>query len=192
MAIEAKEHAFATWHGLIGRINDHALRVGRPKFRLNTETHRLFVTLGDPADSVVHPFIALEPHVVATDRKRWLIEQFDLSACPREGFAVLGHLPAFADKLAALDDQPKAFICVGGKEQDPPTRTSPVVAMTLEEMQAMVAHARMVDAAAEFVPALREAGLRDVTHITFEGEDHMSVLPPAIMRGLSLAVPQPN
>lgn len=109
-----------------------------------------------------------------------------------DGFAILAHLPAFADKLAAFDDQPRAFICIGGKEQDPPTKTSPLVPMTLEEMQALVAQARMVDAAAEFAPALREAGLRDVTHVAFDGEDHTSVLPAAIMRGLALAVPQPE
>lgn len=109
-----------------------------------------------------------------------------------DGFAVRSHLPAFADRLAALDKQPTAFISAGGKEQDPPTRTSPLVPMTLEEMQAMVAQARMVDAAAEFASALRETGLRDVTHFTFEGEDHGSVLPAALARGLALAVPQPE
>lgn len=109
-----------------------------------------------------------------------------------DGFAVLEHFPAFREKLAALDFQPRTFVCVGSKEQDPPTKTSPLVAMTIEQMQAFVAQARMVDAAAEFAVALEEAGLRAVTQITFPDEDHTSVLPPAIMRGLTLAVTRPD
>jgi len=105
-----------------------------------------------------------------------------------DGFAVLEHLPAFANKVKALDVQPQVFVCVGGKEQDPPSKTSPLVQMTLDQMQAFVAQARMVDAAVEFAVALREAGLRDVKHIVFEDEDHTSVLPSAIMRGLTIAV----
>lgn len=109
-----------------------------------------------------------------------------------DGFAILKHLPAFAEKLKTLDVQPRTFICVGGKEQDPPTKTSPLLSMTIDQLQAFVAQARMVDAAADFAVALGEAGLLDVTHTAFPDEDHTSVLPPAIMRGLSLAVTRPD
>jgi predicted alpha/beta superfamily hydrolase len=109
-----------------------------------------------------------------------------------DGFAVLSHLAALPAKLRVLDRQPLAFICVGGKEQDPPTKTSPMVPMSLPEMQAVVAQARMVDAAAELAPALRQAGLRDVTYVAFQDEDHGTVIPSAITRGLALAVPQPE
>ncbi|AXB78839.1 alpha/beta hydrolase [Novosphingobium sp. P6W] len=108
-----------------------------------------------------------------------------------DGFAVLKHFSAFREKLKVLDVQPRTFVCVGGKEQDPPTKTSPLLAMTIEQMQAFVLQARMVDAAAEFAVALEEAGLRAVTQTTFPDEDHTSVVPPAIMRGLTLAVTRP-
>jgi hypothetical protein len=49
----------------------------------------------------------------------------------------------------------------------------------------------MVDAVPEFTAALREAGLADVAHYIFDGEDHGSVVPAAIMRGLRFAVPEP-
>ena len=39
--------------------------------------------------------------------------------------------------------------------------------------------------------APREAGLADVAHYIFDGEDHGSVVPAAIMRGLRFAVPEP-
>ena len=70
-----------------------------------------------------------------------------------------------------------------------PTRTSPLFALSLEEMQALVTRARMVDAAAEFAAALREAGLSDVHHFAFEHENHGSVVAPAITRGLAVALP---
>src|SRR3546814_3650709 len=36
-------------------------------------------------------------------------------------FAILQHLPAFKDRLASLPHPPRAFVDVGGKEQNLPT-----------------------------------------------------------------------
>lgn len=109
-----------------------------------------------------------------------------------DGFAVLGHLPAFAERVAKLERRPRVFVSVGGKEQDAPRTVPAILNMSLEEVQAMVAASRMVDAAAEFAVALREAGLDEVAHHAFDDEDHGSVVPAAIMRGLIFAVPNPD
>lgn len=109
-----------------------------------------------------------------------------------DGFAVLGHLPALDGKVKALASQPRVLVCVGGKEQDLPTTVPPSLPMSLEEVQALVAGSRMVDAAAEFATALRQAGLSDVAHVAFQDEDHGSVVAPAITRGLAVAIPSPD
>jgi predicted alpha/beta superfamily hydrolase len=106
-----------------------------------------------------------------------------------DGFAILGRLPAFAGRLAGLESQPRVLVSVGGKEQDPPAKVPPGLGMSLADVQAMVAASRMVDAVPEFAAALREAGLADVAHHIFDGEDHGSVVPAALMRGLCFAVP---
>jgi hypothetical protein len=62
--------------------------------------------------------------------------------------------------------------------------------MNLSEVQALVVMARMVDAAAEFTEALRKCGLRNVEYVAFQGEDHGSVVPAAICRGLAYALPE--
>jgi len=109
-----------------------------------------------------------------------------------DGFAILGHLPAFAEKLARLDRQPRVLIGVGGKEQDLPTKVPAGVAMSLAEVQAVVTASRMVDAVPEFAAALAGAGLTGVEHVIYADEDHGSVVPAAMMRGLRFAVPEPG
>jgi len=106
-----------------------------------------------------------------------------------DGFAILTHLPAFAERLAKLERQPRVLVSVGGQEQDPPTKVPSGLGMSLADVQAMVAASRMVDAASEFAAALRDAGLREVADHVFGGEDHGSVVPAALMRGLCFAVP---
>ncbi len=108
-----------------------------------------------------------------------------------DGFAILGHIPAFADRLKQLDRRPRALVAVGGQEQDIPTKVPDGLEMSLADVQTMVTASRMVDAVPEFTAALREAGLADVAHHIFEGEDHGSVVPAAMMRGLRFAVPDP-
>jgi predicted alpha/beta superfamily hydrolase len=109
-----------------------------------------------------------------------------------DGFAINGHLAAFAEKLAALGCQPRVLLGVGGQEQDVPTKVPPGMPMSLEEIQATVAASRMVDAVPEFTAALRAAGLTGVEHVIYDQEDHSSVVPVAIMRGLRFAVPIPE
>ncbi|NIJ38709.1 hypothetical protein FHR22_003433 [Sphingopyxis panaciterrae] len=109
-----------------------------------------------------------------------------------DGFAILGHLAAFAERLARLDRQPRALIGVGAKEQEMPAKVPAGMAMSLEQVQAIVTASRMVDAVPEFTAALREAGLTGVAHVIYDDEDHSSVIPAALMRGLRFAVPDPE
>jgi len=109
-----------------------------------------------------------------------------------DGFAILGHLPAFADKLAEIEHQPRVLVGVGGKEQDLPSKVPVGMDMALADVQALVTISRMVDSVPEFTAALRDAGLTDVAHFIYDGEDHGSVVPAAMMRGLCFAVPNPE
>lgn len=109
-----------------------------------------------------------------------------------DGFAILSHLPAFAEKLAGLERQPRVLVGVGGKEQELPSKVPAGMDMSLADVQAMVTMSRMVDAVPEFTDALRQAGLIDVSHVIYDGEDHGSVVPAALMRGLRFAVPDPD
>jgi predicted alpha/beta superfamily hydrolase len=104
------------------------------------------------------------------------------------GFAILQQFPAFKERLASLPRQPRAFVDVGGKEQDPPTRIAAGFGGTLEEAQAWIKAARMVDAAREFAESLKAAGLADVRHVTFTEEDHVSAVPSAIIHGMRFAL----
>ena len=109
-----------------------------------------------------------------------------------DGFAIKGHLPAFAEKIATIESKPRVLIGVGGREQDVPTKVPPAMQMSLEEVQAAVVASRMVDSVPEFAAALVEAGLVDVDHVIYDKEDHGSVIPAAMMRGLGFAVPIPE
>lgn len=109
-----------------------------------------------------------------------------------DGFAILGHLPGFAEKLAEIDHQPRVLVGVGGEEQDLPSKVPAGMDMALADVQALVTMSRMVDSVPEFTAALREAGLTDVAHVIYDGEDHGSVVPAAMMRGLRFAVPVPE
>lgn len=104
-------------------------------------------------------------------------------------FAVLSRMPTFEEKLISQGRQPRVLVTVGSKEQDAPTRVPPGVKMELADLQAMTVTARMVDAAAEFADALRKSGLKLVEYVAFQGEDHGSVVPAAISRGLAFALP---
>lgn len=106
-----------------------------------------------------------------------------------DGFSVLGRLPAFRDKVAALATRPRVMIGVGGREQEVPGKVPAGLPMSLEEVQAMVAASRMVDAAIEFAEALRQAGLPDVAGAVFADEDHSSVIAPGLTRAVAFAAP---
>lgn len=103
-------------------------------------------------------------------------------------FAVLKLLPAFADKVRALDHRPRVFIGVGGAERDLPDAVPAGSPITLEQMRGSLIHCRVVDAAGEFAEALRQAGLDAVDYRIFEGEGHQQVVPSQINSGLRLAL----
>lgn len=104
------------------------------------------------------------------------------------GFAILGELPVFAGRLAALPRQPRVFIGVGAREQELPTSVPDGIGVTLEEAQAQIHAARMVDAAREFAAALRDAGVADLRHVAFAEDDHVSAAPAAILHGMRFAL----
>ena len=105
-----------------------------------------------------------------------------------DGFSVLQKLPAFAGRLAALPRQPRIFVDVGGKEQDLPTHVPPELDATLEEVRAQILACRMVDAAVEFADALTAAGASVLRRIVFAEDDHMSVVPAALLHGARFAL----
>src|SRR3546814_2226222 len=75
-------------------------------------------------------------------------------------------------RLASLPHPPRAFVDVGGKEQNLPTSVPDGFAGTLKEAQAWIKASRMVDAAKEFAEALGDAGIADLRHVAFAEEDH--------------------
>lgn len=104
------------------------------------------------------------------------------------GFSILDELPAFRKRLAALPRQPRVFIDVGAREQELPTSVPDGIGVTLEEAQAQIHAARMVDAAREFADALRDAGATDLRHVAFAEDDHVSAAPAAILHGMRFAL----
>ncbi len=104
------------------------------------------------------------------------------------GFAILDELPMFAERLAVLSRQPRVFVDVGAWEQELPTSVPDGIGVTLEEAQAQIRAARMVDAAREFADALRDAGVADLRHVAFAEDDHVSAAPAAILHGMRFAL----
>ncbi|NIJ37351.1 hypothetical protein FHR22_002035 [Sphingopyxis panaciterrae] len=103
-------------------------------------------------------------------------------------FSILGDLPAFKERLAALPRQPRVFIDVGAREQELPASVPDGIGVTVAEAQAQIRAARMVDAAREFAAALHEAGTADVRHVAFAEDDHVSAAPAAILHGMRFAL----
>lgn len=93
-------------------------------------------------------------------------------------------LSSFPDKLRHLERKPRVFVGVGGKEQDLPTEAQPGDPLSLEASQAIIQACRAIDASDELAQALRDAGLDEVEFATFADEDHFSVCPSLLMRGL--------
>lgn len=105
-----------------------------------------------------------------------------------DGFSILQRLPAFKERLAALPQQPRVFVDVGAKEQDVPTSVPDGMGLTLEDAQAQVRAARMVDGAKDFASALRDSGVTNLRHVAFAEDDHVSVAPAAILHGMRFAL----
>jgi predicted alpha/beta superfamily hydrolase len=148
-----------------------------------------------------HPETALGPHTLFGHSLGGLFTAFALLTRPDafdafvssspslwwDGGAIHRLVPAFRGLLKTLARAPAVLVGVGAREQDVPTEVPARLSMTLDEVQTMVRHARMVDGAAEFVGALREGGLADVRHVVFADEDHGSVVPAALMRAVAVA-----
>jgi hypothetical protein len=105
-----------------------------------------------------------------------------------DDFSIFDKLPAFKQRLLALPCPPRVFVNVGAREQDLPTRVPAGVEITLQDMQAQVRAARMVDAAAEFAEALREAGVTSLRHVAFTEEDHTSAALGGLIHGMRFAL----
>jgi len=104
------------------------------------------------------------------------------------GFAILNALPAFAERLAALPQRPRVFVDVGAREQDEPASVPDGLGVTLEEAQAQIRAARMVDAAREFADALAAAGVDAIRHVAFTEDDHVSAAQAGILHGMRFAL----
>lgn len=105
-----------------------------------------------------------------------------------DDFSIFRKLPAFGEALRLLPQSPRVLVDVGGREQDLPQELPPGAGMTLEEAQAHIRRARMVDAAKELADALLAAGVAETRHIAFAEEDHVSVVPGALLHGLRFAL----
>lgn len=101
------------------------------------------------------------------------------------GFAVLQHFADFEQRMAAAAHKPRVLVGVGALEQQEPQHAPP--GMTLEDLQARVRQARMVDAAREFAERLRHS-LPEVQYAAFEGEDHAGALTAGTGRAISFAL----
>ncbi|WP_374414445.1 alpha/beta hydrolase [Novosphingobium colocasiae] len=98
------------------------------------------------------------------------------------GFALFDELPGFATRLAALARKPLLFMSVGSDEQGLPTED----ASSGDDLRALMAGWRMVDAVCKFAEAVCGAGLADTRCAVFADEGHLSVIPAAMMRSVTL------
>lgn len=91
-------------------------------------------------------------------------------------------------RIAASTRPPRVFVCVGELEQVLPTIVPDTIDATLEELQSVVRRSRIVDAALQFADALRRIGVKEVESAVIPEEEHLTVVPAALMRGLSFAM----
>ena len=94
--------------------------------------------------------------------------------------SLLPELEALAAR-GQLDSPKTAVIYVGEYEQKPSPGTSP-------DRAAFFAHAKMVDNAKSAADILRKVENLRVDYAMFEGENHGSILPMAVGRGLRVAL----
>lgn len=105
-----------------------------------------------------------------------------------DGFSIFESLPVFAERLAALARRPRLFLSVGAREQDLPASVPEGLGVTLEEAQAQIRAARMVEAAKEFADALSAAGVAELRHLVLADDDHVSAAPAAMLHGMRFAL----
>lgn len=104
-------------------------------------------------------------------------------------FAVLKGLEGFEGRAHEGGRPPRVLIAVGGEEQDPPAAAAGGV--DLETARALVATARMIDAARDLANRLSPL-LPEVQFVTFEGEDHTGAAAAGTSRAVRFALtPRP-
>jgi uncharacterized protein len=105
-------------------------------------------------------------------------------------FAVLKRLPDLRQRLAATGARPDVLLAVGAREQDLPERAPP--GFSLEDLQAKVREARMVDAARDLAAALRDLPIGRFEYAEFDGEDHAGALTAGTGRAISFTLALPE
>ncbi len=108
-----------------------------------------------------------------------------------DDFAVLTCLSGFSDRLQTLPSPPRVLITVASREGEMPAEFPPELGITREEYEPIHAYARMLPASMEFAERLRMSGLHQVEHFVFQAEEHMTVVPAALMRAFSFALRPP-
>jgi predicted alpha/beta superfamily hydrolase len=103
-----------------------------------------------------------------------------------DDFSVLKRREELDAKLKATGASPRVLVTIASAEQDVPKVAPP--GMDLETVKAIVAKSRMVDAAREFAESLQSAALSEAGYVCFADEDHGSVVPAAIGRGITFAL----
>lgn len=105
-------------------------------------------------------------------------------------FAVMELLPDLKARLVETAARPDILVAVGALEQDPPKKAPP--GLKLEDLQAQVRSARMVDAARELAAALRALPIGRIEYAEFEGEDHAGALTAGMGRAISFTLRLPE
>lgn len=103
-------------------------------------------------------------------------------------FDLIARTAELEHRIAASSRPPRVFICVGELERALPTTVPDTIDATLDELQSVVRRARVVDAALQFGEALGGIGLQEVKCAVIPEEEHLTVVPAALMRGLSFAM----
>jgi len=94
--------------------------------------------------------------------------------------AILATRARFLNSAPA-GEKPRLLITVGGDEQ-------PISEGRDPQRAARLRLAKMVDNAAEMAEALAASGLVDCRHVVFSGENHVSVIPATLARGVAFAL----
>jgi hypothetical protein len=115
--------------------------------------------------------------------------------------AVLAGEPAFAQAVKAGRASPRVMITVGALEPDSPNPPQSLIdSLPADKRQALTAYVKMASRWSGMVSGARDlAGRMQAIHggpgyearfVAFEGEDHASVLPAALSRGMRFAFDQ--
>lgn len=102
---------------------------------------------------------------------------------------VLRGEAAFLRRVAAGEISPQVQVTVGADESIPPVGTPP--GMSRADLKRLIAEAEIVDNARDLArrfSSVRGGPAYRFRYIEFSGEEHLSVIPAAISRGLAFAI----